>query len=370
MNSNFSIRLMEPKPLIWWKSRKNKIDMQPPYQRRGRLWSKTDKAYLIDSILNGYDIPKLYMADFTVGQNSKLNKSKLPYAIIDGKQRLEAIFDFFNNEVTLNDDFVFSQSPDLKLGGLGYKDLALNYPDIAEIFETYPLTIMTVHAETEDPINELFVRLNRNKPLTGAEIRNAMSGPAPEVIRNISSHEFFVHNTAFSVKRGADLNTAAKLLMFEFEGKPAETKKKTLDAFVEDVKLGGPRDKLELVARRAQENLDIMSEVFLPKDKLLSSAGLIPVYYWFCRQNKDYYYMIREFLVDFESQRKVNRSFSAEGPTKKGLQESYVIFDNYNRSTNDQQSHTGRLDILNKHFQRWMAAESKQKKIDSFQSQR
>jgi uncharacterized protein with ParB-like and HNH nuclease domain len=60
--------------------------MDPPYQRRGRLWSLTDKAYLIDSILNGYDIPKFYVADFTWGK-SALNRRKLPYAIIDGKQR-------------------------------------------------------------------------------------------------------------------------------------------------------------------------------------------------------------------------------------------------------------------------------------------
>ncbi|MCX5643073.1 MAG: DUF262 domain-containing protein [Phycisphaerae bacterium] len=98
----FKITLMEAKTLSWWKSRRARIDMEPPYQRRGRLWSDTDKAYLIDSILNGYDIPKLYMADFTWG-DSKLNQKKLPYAIIDGKQRLEAIFDFFDGRITLTE---------------------------------------------------------------------------------------------------------------------------------------------------------------------------------------------------------------------------------------------------------------------------
>jgi len=68
--------------------------MEPPYQRRGRLWSNTDKACLIDSILNWYDVPKLYVADFTWG-DSQLNSEQLPYAIIDGKQRLEAIFEVF-----------------------------------------------------------------------------------------------------------------------------------------------------------------------------------------------------------------------------------------------------------------------------------
>ena len=64
----FQILRIEPKPLIWWASQHAKIDMRPVYQREGRLWSRADKAFLIDSILNGYDIPKIYMADFTVGR--------------------------------------------------------------------------------------------------------------------------------------------------------------------------------------------------------------------------------------------------------------------------------------------------------------
>ena len=57
------------KPLIWWYNRRSSIDMNPPYQRRGRLWSASDKAYLVDSISNGFDVPKLYMADFQLGES-------------------------------------------------------------------------------------------------------------------------------------------------------------------------------------------------------------------------------------------------------------------------------------------------------------
>src|SRR5712671_5595158 len=103
---NFHVTQFEAKTLSWWKTRRTKIDMDPPYQRRGRHWSETDKAYLIDSILNRYDISKLYVADFTWGE-SALNRLKLPYAIIDGKQRFEAIFDFFDGNFVLNKDFTY-----------------------------------------------------------------------------------------------------------------------------------------------------------------------------------------------------------------------------------------------------------------------
>src|SRR5581483_4551635 len=224
-NKKFKVSELDRKTLGWWRSRRSKIDMDPPYQRRGRIWSDADKAYLIDSIINGFDVPKIYMADFTWG-DSKLNLQKLPYAIID----------FFDGKVVLNEDFVYLPNPELKLAGLGYPDLQKNYPDIADEFDTYNLLVMSVFAEAEEFINELFVRLNRSKPLTGAEIRNAMGGLTPSVIRQIATHEFFREYVKFQTLRGQDLNAAAKVLLFEYYGKPHDTKKRHLDEFVRETK--------------------------------------------------------------------------------------------------------------------------------------
>jgi hypothetical protein len=324
--------------------------MDPPYQRRGKLWSVTDKAYLIDSILNGYDIPKLYMADFTWG-DSQLNKQKLPYAIIDGKQRLEAIFDFFSGNIVLNDDFVYLENPALKLGGLGYKDLRKNFPEIAEEFDNFNLLVMSVTAQDEKPINDLFVRLNRSKSLTGAEIRNAMTGPAPEVIRQIAKHEFFVSNVKFSVLRGQDLNAAAKVLLFEYYGEMRETKKKNLDSFVRAME-NGQSDRLELAGRRTIDVLNDMSEIFLPSDKLLGSAGLLPVYYWFVRgTDTESQHKLRKFIVDFEQKRIENRRLISNNPQDDAIDPELTEYDNYNRSTNDQISHRERYRILKTRFE-------------------
>ena len=134
----FQILKLEPKPLIWWVSQRTKIDMKPAYQREGRLWSRADKAFLIDSILNGYDVPKIYMADFTVGVAS-LNRKGLPYAIIDGKQRIEAIFDFADGNLTLDEEFVLQQDPKLKLAGLGYSDLSKSFVRKSQTFSTLGL---------------------------------------------------------------------------------------------------------------------------------------------------------------------------------------------------------------------------------------
>ena len=341
----------ESKTLTWWKSRAAQIDMSPSYQRRGKLWSDADKAYLIDSILNGFDVPKLYLANFTYSE-SRLNEKRLPYAIIDGKQRIEAILDFFYGKITLNEDFELLENPHLELGGLGYQDLKQNYPDVAEVFDNFNLSVMNVMTDSEELINQLFVRLNRSKPLNGAEIRNAMSGPAPEIIRGIAAHEFFIDQIYFSVKRGQHLNAAAKLLLFEFSQGLQETKKWRLDSFINEA--GEYPQKLELSARRTNDTLNDMTAIFLPHDRLLSSAGTVPVYYWFIRGllASEHSY-VREFLVRFEAERRSNRQKAEFNLSPDSIDKKLVDYDNFNRSTNDVGSHTGRVSILKERFGRF-----------------
>jgi len=209
----------------------------PQTLRFGGLWlgvavycrSGQDAGVELESSRDRQRWPKVYIADFTWG-NTALNKRKLPYAIIDGKQRFEAIFGFYVGDFVLNDDFIYLQNPHLKLGGLGYATLRSSYPDIAEEFDNFTLSVMSVITDNEASINELFVRLNRSKPLTGAEIRNAMVGPAPGIFRQIANHEFFREYVRFKVTRGQDLNAAAKLSVFEYNDKVMETKKRNLEA--------------------------------------------------------------------------------------------------------------------------------------------
>lgn len=349
----------KPLTLVWWYNHRNEIDFNPPYQRRGRLWSADDKAYLIDSIINGFDIPKLYLADFQFGQ-SNLNERKLPYAIIDGKQRLEAVFDFFENKFVLRHDCRYRKNETLPIGGLSLKDLKRNFPGVAEDFENASLDIMSVFADSEIDINEIFVRLNKSKPLTGAEVRNAVAGQVSNLIRSIASHSFFIENIKFSVSRAADLNAAAKILLFEYAGEPTATKKADLDSFASsDV----DKERLELAGRRTLDTLSIMSDVFIPKDQLLAFAGIIPVYYWFIRNiGEEKKGLIRRFIGEFEDERRLNRDRQRD-QSDDAIEKALVRFDTLNRSTNDLQSHIGRFEILESHFEAWLKNKSMQKDL-------
>lgn len=352
----FTVRLFEAKTLSWWAGQRERIDFEPPYQRRGGLWSRRDKAFLIDSILNEYDIPKVYVADFTFGP-SKLNRKKQQYAVIDGKQRFESIFDFIDGQITLLPEFVYAANPRLSLGGLGYRDLKQNFPDVASQFDNYNLTVMSVITDEEGKINELFVRLNRNKTLTGPEIRNAMQGQVPELIRELAKLPLFTECVAFSRKRGQDLDIAGKFLLTEFRGQIVETKRANLDRMVEDAwNADADLDDLERAAKRVRAVAGRMQRVFVSRDPLLRTQGPLVPYYWFVRTVPvKQHRLVRPFLIRFEDLRAANRKLARDIRTVASADPELLRYDALNRSINDQGSIEGRYEILLERFREFAA---------------
>lgn len=347
----FSVRQHDARTLSWWYDERESIDMDPPYQRRGGVWQINDKSYLIDSILNRYDIPKIYLADFSAGA-SPLNIGKMLYAVIDGKQRLESIFGFFDGEVLLARNFVLEDDPTLNLGGLSYRDLKLNFPRVASRFDNYNLSVMSVVSDDEAKINAIFVRLNRSKPLTGAELRNAMHGRVPALIRDIADHEFMTSKVKFNKNRGQDRNLAAKLMLIEFRGEFVDVKRFHLDRFVQQgVSADAPLAEFERAADRVKGVLDKMTEIFVDNDPLLTSEGTVPVYYWLVRGLPDAQLpSVRTFLVGFEELRRLNRIKARTSSQDEGVDVALLQYDHMNRSTNDQGSLEGRYKLLSDRF--------------------
>jgi hypothetical protein len=347
----FTVRQFEARTLTWWADQRDAIDFDPPYQRRGGLWSIRDKAFLIDSILNKYDIPKIYIADFTFGP-SPLNPGNRQFAVIDGKQRFESILDFFDGRITLNNDFVWSDDPSLRLARLSYRDLRENYPSVATRFENYNLTVMSVITDEEGKINELFVRLNRNKTLTGPEIRNAMKGIVPKLIRDLAKDELFTDRVRFSTQRAQDLDIAGKFLLVEFRGRLVETKRVSLDRFVREGENAdaGTAD-FERASSRVAVIMSAMNEVFVHRDVLLSTQGPMVPYYWLIRSvSNGEQHQIRPFLVAFDEARKLNKARARRSRTIDGVDTELAEYDQMNRSINDAASIEGRFEILVRRF--------------------
>ena len=168
---------------------RDRILLSPTYQREGEVWTLYKKQLLIDSLINGYDIPKIYLHEYEKAK--KQGGRLIKYAIVDGKQRLSAIWQFMDGEFPLDRDFEYLRDPKIKLGGLYYEDLRREHTAIHARFTGRPLSIITIKTSDIDLIEDMFSRLNEAVPLNAAEKRNAFGGPLPVTIRKLVKEKFF-----------------------------------------------------------------------------------------------------------------------------------------------------------------------------------
>lgn len=296
-------------------SEKGRINVEPLYQRRGEVWTLEKRQLLIDSILNDYDVPKLYF--HTLTQANKGEGREFDYAIIDGRQRLEAIWGFANDEFPLSDDFVFLSDTSVVARGMRYSQLGLLFPRLKIRFDSFTLPIVCVETDDPDLIEDMFSRLNEAVPLNAAEKRNAIGGPMAQCIREISEHYFFVEKVRFPDSRYQHREAAAKLLFIEFtllfQRKIIDTKKPYLDEMVHQYKRGTGKN-LDQIYERTRSTLEHLSSVFQSKDHLLRSQSVIPVYYLGMRTallQKSKSRFSREQLIAFVERLSENRAAAA-----------------------------------------------------------
>jgi len=105
----------KPWPLATLCGIRERIDTNPDFQRPP-VWTKAQKQFLVDTILRNLDIPKLYW--------QKTGSRPDKYAVIDGQQRLRAIWEFYCGEYAQPKDA--EPVNGLDIAGLKYKDL----PDV------------------------------------------------------------------------------------------------------------------------------------------------------------------------------------------------------------------------------------------------
>lgn len=264
---------------------RDEIDLSPEYQRMGGVWTPTKQRLLIDSILNDYDLPKLY---FHLLSDEAFSQRGFRYAVIDGRQRLETIWRFMDGAFRLDNDFEYQRDPDVKMGGFSYSDIAQRYPKIRIKFDSFVLPIVTVSTEGDelDLIEDMFSRLNEAVPLNAAEKRNAIGGDFVAATNFLGGHPYFVDRVKFSSSRYKHREIAARFLLLEDalqRGKPLiDTKREYLDGIAARYHDGSfeivssIRDEVRIV-------LDAMYGVFSSKDELLMAQGTQTVYYLACR---------------------------------------------------------------------------------------
>lgn len=332
---------------------RNVIQFDPVYQREGGVWSKAKQQLFIDSLLNGYDIPKIYMHALD------RDDTGFDYAVIDGKQRMTTIFSFLSDELQLADDFQYagpdcSQEPK---AGDRYMDFS---SQAKEIFKEVSLDVVVVMTKDVEEIEELFSRLNNGEKLNAAETRNAFGGNMAALVRDAAKLDFFAKKLKFPNTRYSHLEVACKLLYLEMQASKSsgslvivDLKKKYLDEFVRQYRNISDADAKRLQDRLAQ-TLKSISPIFDDADIELSKQSYPQLMYLFTKEilrnygSTDLKAKIKDFLRDFRLEREAN--------LKKDEDSRDAELSEYGRlmqqGTNDASSMKARIDILTKRFLR------------------
>ncbi|WP_167345263.1 DUF262 domain-containing protein [Microbacterium enclense] len=155
------------------------------YQRK-LVWAVEEKQSLVDSVRNNLPIPLVLLAE-----NSSDGASRLE--IIDGLQRLNAIFSFIENEYPYADGYFDLETlADTKFkrdrGELVQKTPVLDR-EMCLAIVNYQLPVSTYRSATEESVDEVFRRINSSgRKLSLQEIRQAgVTSDFANLVRRISA---------------------------------------------------------------------------------------------------------------------------------------------------------------------------------------
>ena len=229
----------------------DRLELQPDFQRR-QVWSKPAQIMLIDSIIKGIPIPKIFLAN-------KLKNKKTYRRVIDGQQRISAILAFLRDEFPLAPPYsgpeegkFFSELPD----------------ETQENILNYSIDFNEAVNPSDEDTREVYSRVNKyTVPLSKQELRRAdYPGKFLNLSERLAIHDNFDHLNFFTAamrRRYSDVEYVSELLAALLEG--AQDKKNTLDDFYIKYSEWNSKHFAETEARfiRALDDIRIIFENWL-----------------------------------------------------------------------------------------------------------
>lgn len=208
------------------------LDLTPDFQRNANVWDAKRKARLIESILLKIPLPSFYFSEDREGG----------YAVVDGLQRLCAVFHFKNS--SLLNSSTGAQLPPLRLRGLQYlKELeGKQFSELDRKFQRriseLEITANIIRANTPSAVKfNVFARLNQGgMPLNAQEIRNAIfPGEWRNELRNLAESRKFIEATDGKVRteRQQDMELVLRFVaLWQIDAPYRRPGGQTLDEFL------------------------------------------------------------------------------------------------------------------------------------------
>jgi len=206
--------------VVWFKkaNENGELQMKPPFQRNP-VWTHPQKSYLIDSILNGFPVPEIYMQEFV----DEAGKER--HILIDGQQRIRACLEFVEGKFEIKTD----ESP--SWGGMRFDDLA---PEDKRRVFGYTFIVRLLPDMSDEDIRGIFQRLNKNVvALNAQELRQATYwGPFIKTMQELSDYNYWSTTgifTPLNIRRMLDIEFISEVAIALLHGH--QNKKETIDHY-------------------------------------------------------------------------------------------------------------------------------------------
>jgi len=183
--------------------RKQQMLVVNPEYQRGVVWTASQKKKLVDSVLRGYPIPRIYLHHIKHSVGELVSER---YEVIDGQQRITALADYHEGAFKLFDPVKdeqearfpqFIKNQPCPWAALQWRDLPA---DSKERFLETKLSVVRIETHDDNEARDLFVRLQAGMPLNSQEKRDAWPGDFTDFILRLGGktglarypgHDFF-----------------------------------------------------------------------------------------------------------------------------------------------------------------------------------
>lgn len=312
---------------------RQRIDTNPDFQRPA-VWTTAQKQLLIDTILREYDVPKMYWR--------KLPGSPDRYEVVDGQQRLRAIWAFFDGSFNLGKDA--EDIDGISIKGCTYETL---HDDLRIRFDSYPVDVVVLEETDEDEVREMFLRLQNGTSLKAQEKRNAMTGAMREFVRSLTQHEFF-SRVAFENSRFNHDLVAAQTVCLELAGEPVNIKSADLTRMYQinqNFDVQGPK------AKSIRRTFSILASIFPEKTPELERYNVIALYCVLSELQRVYAFdyikpHLHDWFLKFEERRREQDKLDDESGDA-----GWVSYrEHISHSTDSQDSIRSRMEFMLRHL--------------------
>ena len=244
---NFDSRTYSINDFLEWHERQQ-LELAPKFQRRD-VWSQSARSYLMDTIIRGKPIPKIFLRQRTNPQTKQTVRE-----VVDGQQRLRTIFNY------LDDGFRISKTHNTEFGLKAFSQLPAA---VRRAILEYEISVDLLLDAPDETVLDVFARINSySVTLSKQELRHAKYfGEFRQAVYGlaIEYYKFWTENKILTDKqilRMTEAELTSDLLIAMAYGIQS---KKSIESYYRDNEQRFP--KKQVLMNRFRENMDFIGNM-------------------------------------------------------------------------------------------------------------